>query len=46
MENSLYRTMIIAHGLENFYNSEKSLIRYYRAYKEDETVDFFFDFTL
>ena len=42
MDNSLYRTMIIAHGLEGFYNSEKSLIRYYRSYAEEETVDFFF----
>jgi len=42
MDNSLYRIMIIAHGLEGFYNSEKILIRYYRSYAEGETLDLFF----
>lgn len=42
MDNKLLEIMIVAHGLKNFYNSEKKLIRYYRGFKEDETVDLFF----
>lgn len=42
MDNKIVEVMLVAHGLKLFYNSEKSLIRYFRAYKEDETVDVFF----
>jgi len=42
MDNNLYHIMLISHGLQVFYNSEKDLIRYYRAYSEDETLDIIF----
>jgi len=49
MNNNLYHVALISHGLEVFYSSEANLIRYYRAYGEDETLDIFFfdqDFTI
>ena len=39
MKNTLYQIMLISHGIKDFYNSEMSLIRYYRAYDENETID-------
>lgn len=41
MKNTLYQIMLISHGIKDFYNSEMSLIRYYRAYDENETIDIF-----
>jgi hypothetical protein len=42
MNNNLYHIMLISHGLQVFYSSEKALIRYYRGYSEDETLDIIF----